>query len=120
MSTSHRRRVVVTGMGVVTPVGSTVESMWASLVAGRSGVGHIRRIDASTFPTTIGAEVTDLAAYGVFGVFVESGSVTVTGVSTSVTLAPGLGTNIARPGGEPTAPARWGAARIAAAMASVN
>ncbi len=57
---------------------------------------------------------------GVFGVFVESGSVTVTGVSTSVTLAPGLGTNIARPGGEPTAPARWGAARIAAAMASVN
>jgi 3-oxoacyl-[acyl-carrier-protein] synthase II len=54
--------VVVTGMGVVTPVGSTVESMWASLVAGRGGVGHIRRIDASTFPTTIGAEVTDLGA----------------------------------------------------------
>jgi 3-oxoacyl-[acyl-carrier-protein] synthase II len=54
-----RRRVVVTGIGVVTPVGSTVETMWKSLVAGRSGVDTIRRIDASTFPTTIGAEVRD-------------------------------------------------------------
>jgi 3-oxoacyl-[acyl-carrier-protein] synthase II len=47
-------------MGVVTPVGSTVDAMWAGLVAGRSGVDQIRRIDASTFPTTIGAEVRDL------------------------------------------------------------
>lgn len=54
------RRVVVTGAGVVTPVGSTLESMWASLVAGRSGVDCIRRIDVSTFPTRIGAEVRDL------------------------------------------------------------
>ena len=61
MSTSStRRRVVVTGVGVVTPVGSTVAEMWASLVAGKSGVDQIRRIDASTFPTTIGAEVRDL------------------------------------------------------------
>jgi len=55
-----RRRVVVTGMGVVTPIGSTVERMWESLVAGRSGVDLIRRIDVSTFPTRIGAEVRDL------------------------------------------------------------
>jgi len=57
---------------------------------------------------------------GVFGVFVESGTVTVTGASRAVTLVAGQGTNIARPGDEPTAPTQWGAARIAAAMASVN
>lgn len=56
---SQRRRVAVTGMGAVTPVGSTIDKMWSSLVAGRSGVDHIRRFDASTFPTTFGAEVTD-------------------------------------------------------------
>lgn len=55
-----RRRVVVTGVGAVTPVGTTAAWMWDSLVAGRSGVDHIRSINASTFPTTIGAEVRDL------------------------------------------------------------
>ena len=57
---------------------------------------------------------------GVFGVFVESGTVTVTGASRAVTLVAGQGTNIARPGDEPSAPTQWGEARIAAAMASVN
>ncbi|MGE5243091.1 MAG: beta-ketoacyl-[acyl-carrier-protein] synthase family protein [Betaproteobacteria bacterium] len=55
------RRVAVTGMGVVTPLGCTAADMWDGLVAGRSGVAPIRRIDASTFPTTFGAEVLDLA-----------------------------------------------------------
>jgi 3-oxoacyl-[acyl-carrier-protein] synthase II len=49
----------VTGVGAVTPVGRTVASMWDALVAGTSGVDHIRTIDASTFPTTIGAEIRD-------------------------------------------------------------
>jgi len=57
--TSERRRVAVTGMGALTPVGSTIDRMWSSLVAGRSGVDYIRRFDASTFPTTFGAEVKD-------------------------------------------------------------
>ncbi len=57
---------------------------------------------------------------GVFGVFVEDGVVTVVGVSTAVTVTSGLGTDIARPGAEPTTPHAWGAARIAAAMASVS
>src|SRR5215471_851698 len=55
-----RRRVAVTGMGVVTPVGSTIDRMWESLIAGRSGVDFIRRFDASAFPTTFGAEVRDV------------------------------------------------------------
>src|SRR5437588_5819982 len=55
-----RRRVVVTGIGAITPIGATISEMWEALVAGRSGVDYIRRIDASTFPTTFGAEVRDL------------------------------------------------------------
>lgn len=50
------RRVVVTGIGMVTPVGGDVEETWGSLLAGKSGVGHISLFDASTFPTRIAAE----------------------------------------------------------------
>ncbi len=51
------RRVVVTGMGMVTPVGEDLESTWSSLLAGKSGVGPISLFDAQTFPTRIAAEV---------------------------------------------------------------
>jgi hypothetical protein len=57
---------------------------------------------------------------GVFGVFVERGAVTVIGVNTAVLVTDGQGTDLARPGDEPTTPHPWGAARIASAMASVN
>ncbi len=53
------RRVVVTGMGMVTPVGRDVESTWAALQEGRSGVGPITLFDAAAFPTRIAAEVKD-------------------------------------------------------------
>ncbi len=53
------RRVVVTGMGMVTPVGRDLESTWSSLLSGRSGVGPIGLFDARTFPTRIAAEVRD-------------------------------------------------------------
>ncbi|HVP66353.1 MAG TPA: beta-ketoacyl-ACP synthase II [Anaeromyxobacteraceae bacterium] len=52
-----RRRVVVTGLGMVTPVGVGVEESWQALVAGRSGIGPITQFDASTFPTRIAGEV---------------------------------------------------------------
>src|SRR5512132_642214 len=51
------RRVVVTGLGLVSPVGVGVEESWASLVAGRSGIAPITLFDASTFPTRIAGEV---------------------------------------------------------------
>ncbi len=57
---------------------------------------------------------------GVFGVFVEHGEVTVVGVYTAVVVNSGFGTDIARPGAEPTPPHPWGAARIASAIASVT
>jgi 3-oxoacyl-[acyl-carrier-protein] synthase II len=52
-----RRRVVVTGLGCVSPVGNTVDTTWANLLAGQSGVGLITHFDASTFSCKIAAEV---------------------------------------------------------------
>ena len=52
-----RRRVVVTGMGVITPVGHSIDTMWDSLMQGASGIGKISHFDASSFPTKIAAEV---------------------------------------------------------------
>ncbi|MBI2843093.1 MAG: beta-ketoacyl-ACP synthase II [Armatimonadetes bacterium] len=51
------RRVVITGMGALTPVGNTVEEYWASLVAGRGGVGMITHFDASNHSCKIAAEL---------------------------------------------------------------
>jgi 3-oxoacyl-[acyl-carrier-protein] synthase II len=60
-----KRRVVVTGIGCITPVGLTVDATWDSLMASRSGVDWITRFDASNFPTRFAAEVKgfDLSAY---------------------------------------------------------
>lgn len=52
-----RRRVVVTGVGAITPVGNTAEEMWKSLCQGHSGIGPITHFDASSFPTKFAAEV---------------------------------------------------------------
>jgi 3-oxoacyl-[acyl-carrier-protein] synthase II len=52
-----RRRVVVTGIGCITPLGVRVEQMWKNLMAGASGVGMTTVFDASKFPTKIAAEV---------------------------------------------------------------
>lgn len=54
-----RRRVLITGVGAVTPVGIGVPAYWESLLAGRSGVGPITLFDASDFPVRIAAEVKD-------------------------------------------------------------
>jgi len=54
-----RRRVVVTGLGVVSPVGNDIPTAWANLVAGKSGIARITRFDASAFPTRIAGEVKD-------------------------------------------------------------
>jgi 3-oxoacyl-[acyl-carrier-protein] synthase II len=54
-----RRRVVITGMGVVTPLGDTVDDLFQSQIEGRSGVSAIRHFDASAFPTKFAAQVPD-------------------------------------------------------------
>ncbi|SIO04204.1 3-oxoacyl-[acyl-carrier-protein] synthase II [Singulisphaera sp. GP187] len=55
------RRIVVTGMGMVTPLGPNLEATWSALQEGRSGVGTITLFDAETFPTRIAAEATNFA-----------------------------------------------------------
>lgn len=54
-----RRRVVITGLGITSPVGNTIDSAWDNLVNGRSGIGPITRFDASDFNSQIAGEVKD-------------------------------------------------------------
>ncbi|MDU5081953.1 beta-ketoacyl-ACP synthase II [uncultured Tissierella sp.] len=55
------KRVVITGLGAITPIGIGKESFWNSLIQGKSGVGLITRFDTADFDTKIGAEVKDFS-----------------------------------------------------------
>jgi len=57
-----KRRIVVTGLGMLTPVGNTVEESWKNIVAGKSGVGPITAFDISNFPVKISGSVKDFDA----------------------------------------------------------
>jgi len=63
--TLTRRRVVITGLGLVSPVGNTVEEAWQNILAGRSGIAHVTKFDTSTFPVQIAGEVRnfDITSY---------------------------------------------------------
>src|SRR5438045_524617 len=54
-----KRRGVVTGLGVVSPVGSTVQSAWDAILRGQSGIGPVTRFDVTAFPVRIGGQVRD-------------------------------------------------------------
>ena len=60
-----RRRVVITGLGIISPVGNTIEQAWQNILAGHSGIDMISRFDASGFPVQIAGEVRnfDVAQY---------------------------------------------------------
>jgi len=60
-----KTRVVVTGLGVVCPIGNNVEEFWSSLLDGKSGVGTITRFDTTAYPTRIAAEVKNLDLSGI-------------------------------------------------------
>ncbi len=62
-----KRRVVVTGIGALTPIGFTVDKFWNSLIEGENGVGQITKFDASEYTTTIAAEIRgfDAADFGI-------------------------------------------------------
>ena len=57
-----RPRVVITGMGMLSPLGHSVAESWDNLLAGNSGIGPITQFDASEFPTRIAGEVKDFVA----------------------------------------------------------
>jgi 3-oxoacyl-[acyl-carrier-protein] synthase II len=57
--TTERRRVAVTGLGIVCPIGNSVSAAWDAVIAGRSGAAAIERFDASEFPVQFACEVKD-------------------------------------------------------------
>lgn len=63
----NKRRVVVTGLGAVTPLGNTKDEFWRRLIAGESGVGPITAFDAADFSTRFAAEVKDFDAEALLG-----------------------------------------------------
>ena len=54
-----KKRVVITGLGVVTPIGNDVETFWNNLIAGKSGIDTIKSFDATELKTKIAGEVKD-------------------------------------------------------------
>src|SRR4030043_1013969 len=62
-----RKRVVITGLGCVSPLGNDVSTLWSNILAGKSGVGLITHYDTSRFEVKIGAEVKDFDGVALFG-----------------------------------------------------
>jgi 3-oxoacyl-[acyl-carrier-protein] synthase II len=59
MTSTERRRVVVTGMGALTPLGNSVDAFWAAAIAGESGIRPFEELDASAYPCQVAGEVRD-------------------------------------------------------------
>lgn len=57
-----KRRVVVTGLGAVTPIGNTVEEFWSGIKEGKVGIGEITKFDTTEYKVKIAAEVKDFQA----------------------------------------------------------
>jgi 3-oxoacyl-[acyl-carrier-protein] synthase II len=55
-----KRRVVITGLGIVSPVGNDIATAWDNIVSGRSGIAKVERFDTSTFPVHFGGEIRNL------------------------------------------------------------
>jgi 3-oxoacyl-[acyl-carrier-protein] synthase II len=102
------RRVVVTGLGLVTPVGNSVETTWAALVAGKSGADYIKKFDAEKFPVRFACEVKDfdplnyvekkearkMGAFIHYAVAASQEAVTDSGLKITDDIAEGVGTYI--------------------------
>ena len=58
--TQPKKRVVVTGLGVISSLGNTVDTYWENLLAGKSGIGPVTRFDATDYPCKVASEVNDL------------------------------------------------------------
>ncbi len=53
------RRVVVTGIGAISPVGNNVQTMWGNLIKGKSGIDFVTKVDKNEFPAKVAGEVKD-------------------------------------------------------------
>ncbi len=80
----HARRVVITGMGAITPLGHTPKDLYGNQLEGKSGVGPIFRFDARTFPTTFASQVKDFD-FGKY--FTDTAPFAMCGLNTKFALA---------------------------------
>jgi len=55
----NRKRVVITGMGAITPLGHSVQALWTGIKEGRSGIARITQIDPTDYPSQVAGEVKD-------------------------------------------------------------
>ncbi len=62
-----KRRVVVTGMGIISPLGNSIDAAWRNIVDGKSGISPITRFDVSNFTTRIGGSIKDFDAAEIIG-----------------------------------------------------
>src|SRR4030065_2817663 len=62
-----QKRVVITGLGAISPLGNDVPTLWSNIIAGKSGVGFITHYDTSQYKVKIGAEVKDFDGASLFG-----------------------------------------------------
>ena len=102
------RRVVVTGLGLVTPVGNSVETTWAALIEGKSGADYIKKFDTEKFPVRFACEVKDfdplnyvekkearkMGAFIHYAVAASQEAVNDSGLSITDDIAEGVGTYI--------------------------
>src|SRR5688572_11101235 len=58
----HMKRVVITGLGAITPLGNSIEEFWTNITAGKSGAGPVTKFDSSKFKTRFACEVKDFDA----------------------------------------------------------
>ena len=63
----NERRVVITGMGALTPIGNTVDEMWENALNGVNGIGEITRIDTSDYDVHVAGELKDFDGEEYFG-----------------------------------------------------
>jgi 3-oxoacyl-[acyl-carrier-protein] synthase II len=61
MSQMEKRRVVVTGLGAVTPLGNDVETTWKGIIEGKSGIGPLTRVNADEYPAKVAAQINDFS-----------------------------------------------------------
>ena len=63
----EKRRVVVTGIGAITPLGNDVETTWKNAIDGISGIGPLTRVNADEFPAKVAGEVKDFDPETLYG-----------------------------------------------------
>ena len=102
---SSRRRVVVTGLGAVTSIGSTVSEFWKNLLAGQSGVRKITQFDAAAFACQIAAEVRDFDPLQ----FIEKKEIKKMGRFIQFAIAAAASASCSKPT-RPASGSSWGAA----------